>query len=146
MEEKAKRSVKDILARGTTYGLHQVPRIWFFGCWDQRGHYLWGPERRHVPRPEDDLPASLQPHQLDTRYAPRDERQVASRARTTHVDGHTVLAWWDRSVDLRPGSNSALVAEGTWTPEEMVGFGVLAFPQLARRHRFVLELLPLVIE
>lgn len=48
--------------------------------------------------------------------------------RVTLFKGWSVLAWWDTSGDNRPGSNSALVAEGRFSFDEMVAAGREQYP------------------
>lgn len=120
--------------------------VYYFGAWGGTGHYLWTPDgRRTYDAP---LPASLSRRHLDdslfgdpaladlsgTRRGepprwPGDEaHQPQGVARLTHLDGWTVLGWWDRTGDQRFGSNSAFLARGTLTAEELARLGAETFP------------------
>ena len=124
--------------------------IYYFGCWDGPGHFLWSTDGRTFRRNEP-LPPSLR--RLDGTlcgdpaladhggrrsgeplYWPATERrQPQGVARLHHVDGWTVLAWWDRSGDSRGGSNSAFVAEGTLGAGVIATLGAVAFPGIWAR-------------
>lgn len=83
------------------------------------GHQWYAPHFGRVPSADLSLLNRLFP-QIDTGYAPEDPHQAEGGAALTHVYGWTVLAWWDRSVDLRPNSNTALVIDAryaTTTPQ-----------------------------
>lgn len=51
----------------------------------------------------------------------------------TYVRGWTVLAMWDNSIDKRPGSNAAFIAEGRLTEEAMWALAQQHFPQIVQR-------------
>ena len=56
-------------------------------------------------------------------------------------DGWTALAWWDRSQDTRPGSNSAIfVASPDIGPEAALALGRKQFPWVFKRMKFELVL------
>jgi len=116
----------------------------YFGCWGEKGHYLWTRSRRPALEPET-LPPELHAHKLDGVYAPRLPGKYAGdkgpeaaqgRATITHVAGWTVLAFWDRSVDDRGASNSAFVIPGELTFEQARDRAREAFPEVWRRFTF----------
>jgi hypothetical protein len=85
-----------------------VADSWFyFGCGDQAGHYVWD---RHRNRAHGAIGRRLS--QFDgTLCAERgDGLYLATITRFSGIgaNGYTALAWWDHSVDTRPGSNSIL--------------------------------------
>lgn len=51
----------------------------------------------------------------------------------THWKGWSVMAMWDRSMDTRPNSNAAFVAEGLLTHAEMWAAARQHFPQVVAR-------------
>lgn len=116
-----------------------MPSVLFFGCWGPAGHYLYAPRRRSVPGYY--LPSSVQPHALDGKLAPADPQQREGRARLHHLDGWTVVAWWDRSADKRMDSNSALLVHGTHSFAAVLLTAGDAFPELLPRFAD-LELVP----
>lgn len=108
------------------------------------GHHLWASSpMRWVPPTA--LPLALQ--RLDavwTAPSPRSPDQVRDRWRERgpetegmaylhHVEGWTVVAWWDRSEDHRGGSNAAFLARGTHTLDAMLALARRAFPREMRR-------------
>lgn len=110
----------------------------YFGCANREGgHYLWMPGMQSVPYhvQRDHLPGVLQSHGLDGSYAPLGP-EVEGRALLHHVHGRTVLAFWDRSVDQRGGSNSAFILRGVLTFEEAVARAKAAFPEVWARFTF----------
>jgi len=121
--------------------------IYYFGCWNGVGHHLWLSNGRQC----DEVRAMLPWNQIDSDLAPglRDRRdgycapseQIEGRAALHHKDGWTALAWWDRSVDARHGSNSALIADETLTVAQMLEAGTKAFPRVMARLTF-----PIVVE
>jgi hypothetical protein len=78
-----------------------------------------------------DLPDGwpFHPHgwDLDGMYPPP-RTQVQSHADLVHARGWTVLAMWDRSGDRRPNSNSAFIARGELTFDEMTAMAAEHFP------------------
>lgn len=110
----------------------------YFGCGDRAGHY-W-----HVPGEHPvtygvayDNRTKYQPAgcpydwNIDGGAQPNTEQP--NRARLEHHDGWTCLAWWDRTVDTRPGSCSAFVARGTHDYTSMLALLTEKFPWVARR-------------
>lgn len=112
---------------------------YFFGCINGRsGHYLWRPSgvryesiRHQGVLPWTDIDAALCPGKRPLRsrlYAVVDNyvengEQVEGWAALHHRDGWTALAWWDRSVDPRYGSNAALFAPGNLTADQVLAVG-----------------------
>jgi hypothetical protein len=115
--------------------------MYFFGCWNGHvGHYLHDENgtrlysRDHLLLP-DRLDGLWAPGAKGRRYPqstqPQDETQVALH----HVDGWTLLAMWDRSVDTRAGSNAVFIARGQRTADEMWAEALRAFPTIVPRLR-----------
>lgn len=102
--------------------------VFFFGCLHDLGHYFHYLDGRRELR-IDGLPWPS--HSVDGGFQPpaTDEEGQALR----HVkDGWTVVAYWDRSVDKRPGSCSALIVHGVMTTPEAVELVGNAFPGCVR--------------
>lgn len=107
---------------------------YYFGCMEDKGHFLWDPltnwpSLKNLPA---DWPFGPHGEELDGGYTPK-HGQKQSRALLAHVDGWTVLAMWDRTVDSRPGSNSNFVAKGELTFDEMVGLAKEHFSKVWER-------------
>ena len=109
--------------------------LYFFGCRNNHaGHYLTlSPMMRDTPLRYFELAAVLGRHP-DTEFCygvdklvrgewRRTKPEIPGAAALHHVNGWTVLSWWDRSVDSRPGGNASLIAEGTFTEEEILQLG-----------------------
>lgn len=138
-------------------GTVEVPPIvasceaYYFGCWGQPGHY-W----RHPTNPlmkerdiEARVPEPFRRGRIDSGFCPgavkgsafdRTRPEVEGEAALHHVDGWTVLAWWDRSVDRRGACNSNVVARGTFDFAAMLEVLKRQFPGVAARQKSALRL------
>jgi hypothetical protein len=111
----------------------ELRKVYFFGCWnDDTGHYLHEPTGRSVHRGTDATPWGMS---IDGVLPPAGP-DVQGRCLLHHKDGWTALAFWDRSVDTRPGSNAALLVEGEFSFEDMVDLFVRHFPGVLKRFSF----------
>jgi hypothetical protein len=102
--------------------------LYYFGCWAGVGHYLRLPNGR-----DPGYAGPFRDFDLDGYYAPRTEDhpkwkadpsqrrqyQDETLAALYHIDGWTLLAMWDRSVDMRHGSNCVFLKQGMWSHEDM---------------------------
>jgi hypothetical protein len=126
-----------------------VSDILFFGAWGRPGHYYWLPGRRWAET-DRSPPASLQGGKIDGRLAPQKRAprypnallEVEGEAAVHHIDGWTVVAWWDRSVDRRGGSNSAFLMRGTHTMSVVFLEAADKFPELLPRFATLVEVKP----
>lgn len=95
----------------------------YFGCVDLAGHFLYEP-RKFEGQPVHQLvrypgnnpwglliDGGLCPN-ASTRNELPPEDQPVNRAKLHRKDGWTAIAWWDRTGDKRPNSNSVFMAEG----------------------------------
>lgn len=117
--------------------------VYFFGCWNGRaGHYLFDPHgasyRHNELIPWANIDGSLC-HGADEKGDADIHRQVEGEAKLHHFDGWTALAWWDRSVDVRYGSNAALFAKGTHTFDDMIHIMRNWFPSIMARFKYVVR-------
>jgi len=113
------------------------PIMFYFGPWDDSGHYLFSEDGASAHREEDQLPWTgaidgvLQPGcYLDRCRWQHRGPQNEGEALLHHKDGWTALSFWDRSVDKRMGSNSNYFVKGIFTFEEMV---LMASDRFAKR-------------
>jgi hypothetical protein len=139
--------------------------IYYYGCGnDEAGHYFWRPVKSHYrygiekvrndhgtlawspqlgTQPKDFKPivpwgysvdGSLQPlirnDQGGSSYAKQGE------AKLHHKDGWTAIAFWDNSVDDRPGSTSTFVMEGEYDFDEALAIAKENFPSIFERYSF----------
>jgi hypothetical protein len=131
-----------------------VTEVYFFGCWnDLKGHHLWQPRparyesvRHRGLIPWTEIDGALTPGNRggSSLYAMRDNHvesseQVEGLAALHHHDGWTALAWWDRSVDMRHGSNAALFARGEHDVAAMLKLGRQHFPTVMARFRYTID-------
>lgn len=119
----------------------------YFGCIDGPGHYFQG-RPTSTPRHCHELEARLRllfagldgtlcwnsSRSGRERYASRDEAE--GRALLTHRDGWTAIAFWDRSLDRRPASNSAFFVPGTLTFAQIVRVARYNWPKVWARFTF----------
>jgi hypothetical protein len=124
----------------------------YFGCVGESGHYLHRPDLHHSGRESQRVlqEAGIFP-KCDGGFCPGTEydeqrpwrrpgRQVEGHAKVTHLNGYTILAFWDRSVDHRGNSNSVFIENGTWTFDEMVAKAKEVFPTIWARFKFEVRL------
>lgn len=114
--------------------------VFFHGCLGQPGHYI------HTKKTELDYPAIPWRHKLDSglltdNYYGAD---TTPNGLTTFVtlDGWSALAFWDRSGDGRPGSNSVFFCHALVSPEELLGLAREQWPSVFDRPRFPVLRLP----
>jgi hypothetical protein len=108
----------------------------YFGCYREPGHWLWAPGMEPVAEAVEGLPWSLA--QLDGDLAP--PRARAGVAAVHRQDGWTAVAFWDRSIDRRPGANSVFLI-----PEELHFDTAMrrahdAFPEVFAQLGFVVRI------
>jgi hypothetical protein len=108
-------------------------KIYYFGCIHEAGHFLWEPPS-HGARKEATTPWGRNP---DGTLCPK---RGEGGALLHHKDGWTAIAFVDYSVDTRPGSNSAFLAEGIFTFDEMKQLAAQHFPEVWQRFRNMIHL------
>lgn len=101
----------------------------FFGCIDKSGHYLFDSSLNHVGR------HPLDHCMFDGVYPPQDI-STEGVARCIEDGRFTFLAFWDRSVDHRPGSNAAFIEGGSHSFDEMIELAKQEFPSVMARFKF----------
>lgn len=109
----------------------------YFGCIGESGHYLWSSPYRRT-RDIDETPWGMK---IDGKLCPPADPwgrngQPQGRAALHHKDGWTALAFWDRSVDKRPGSNSVFVADECLSFDQIVTVAKERFPGVWKRLAF----------
>lgn len=94
--------------------MNKEVKLYYFGCWKDKGHFFYTPDGSRIK-----IVGPFE-YNIDTVYPPKTESyEDESVASLNLVDGWTVLAMWDRSVDKRHQSNSAFIAKGELTVNEM---------------------------
>ncbi len=124
--------------------------IVYFGCLGEPGHYFHATDGRvSVAGTRLGLPwAYIDGEYAPTTHAPRlgrfQSEAPQGAAALVHRAGWTILAFWDRSGDSRPRSNSAFLAPGTHDFATMVALSREAWPQVWARFTF--EVVPWAID
>jgi len=127
-------------------------QVYYFGCIKDPGHHLWALDTESLSRSERErvIPSDLW-DKIDCWFAPNLNENTAvlpkpihqsqGHAKLTHYDeSATILSFWDRSVDHRPGSHSTFIASGIHTFEQMMLLTKEAFPKVWSRFGFVVML------
>ena len=117
-----------------------APAIYYFGCWHRAGHYLYTMTgsfltTRAVP---EDFPCLLAA--LDGGFLPSHLSQDEGRATLVHLNGWTLLSFWDNSGDTRPNSCSTFVLRGLHTFAETCALAREGFPRVWARFGFPIVL------
>lgn len=108
------------------------PQVYYFGCWGD-GHFLWTPEQDSVriSRMKNETPFGDDiDGYLQGGSAICTGNGIPSNAQLHHKDGWTALAFWDRTVDTRPGSCSVFLAEGVHDVEAIKEIARSNFPEV----------------
>lgn len=106
--------------------------VYYFGCWGGIGHHLWTTRGNFA---EVCHSWGSNEYGLDGRLTPTDTKHEGV-ARLVHKDGWTALAFWDRSVDRRGGSNSVFLFDAALTFDDAVNEAKRAFPSVWARFKF----------
>jgi len=123
--------------------------MYFFGCWDQPGHFLRGPGGTHV---RDEVNATPWGYRLDGQLCPgfvgpkawqlpqvQPEGSAALHHAVANGTTWTALAFWDRSVDPRMNSCGAFIVDQDRTFEEVTALAHQHFPEVMARFRFEIK-------
>jgi hypothetical protein len=107
----------------------------YFGCRraGECGHYAFTQTGRQYGHNEHWIDL------LDGMFQPEGP-EIEGVARLHHLNGMTILAFWDRSGDSRPASNSAFVLKGKLTFAEALAEAKQRFPWVF--ERFTFEVVP----
>lgn len=110
--------------------------FYYFGCIGDTGHYLWMSPWAHAPHiiMHKDNPWGTS---IDGKLCPPGA-QVQGQALLHHLNGWTALAFWDRSVDSRPGSCSVFLATYTVSFDEMLELARARFAPVLSRFKFTI--------
>jgi hypothetical protein len=113
--------------------------FYYFGCWGREaGHYLRSADgaygladRRRVA---DIVYTNPWKTNIDGGLCPGSRKQ--GDALLHHKDGWTAVAYWDNSVDERPGSNSVFLSDQNLGFNEMIELAEKYFPEVFARASF----------
>lgn len=114
-----------------------TPHLFYFGPIKEPGHYLWDIRGKML------WPSQIGPWtlgDLDGSVQPKGINQSEGIALLHHKDGWTALAFWDRTVDTRMGSNSVYVADAVLSFEEIVALAKEQFKERWEQMKFEVRL------
>jgi hypothetical protein len=117
-----------------------TPEVLFFGCLDVPGHFLYS-KRRRINYEDSPWGTKLDGGLLTDDYA-RANTQVTQPFIEAHKAGWTAVAFWDRSGDERPGSNSAFLVEADMSAETLLRLSREQWPEVFNRRGFPIPSLP----
>jgi hypothetical protein len=146
-------------ALGTETVIDEDTKVWWHGCWDRAGHFLFGVAGQYSLN--SDAPACARENSwLDGGWAPRREasgsitfvcraetdverRRIADNTteceqglflmHRVHGGRYTIMSWWDRTHgDRRGGCNSCYIVEGMPSMEDMLKWFPIHFPLQAK--------------
>lgn len=113
----------------------------YFGCYRETGHYLFASRGHGIQKVHSS--SSLLPvdfpclsGMLDGGFLPPNLQQAQGRASFCHLNGWTIIAFWDRSVDSRGKSHSTFLMRGIFEFEMAKSLSVEAFPEIWKRFTF----------
>lgn len=108
-------------------------RVYYFGCWERHGHYLRDHTGKMLSYSNNDLPWD----QIDGVLCPNDTQEQGV-VKIHHAKGWTAAAFWDYSIDKRPGSNSVLFVEDLLDITTVISEFKETFPHIYKRFDFEL--------
>jgi hypothetical protein len=108
-------------------------RVYYFGCWENYGHYLKDHQGINISYLNNDLPWD----QIDGVLCPVDTRKQGV-VKIHHKEGWTAAAFWDNSIDSRPMSNSVLFYEDLLGITAIIEEFKKIFPKIYKRFDFKL--------
>lgn len=106
-------------------------RIFYFGCWDMVGHFLYDHNGKNLGFSDKDLPWK----HIDGTLCPEDTRKDGV-VKIHHAKGWTAAAFWDYSIDHRGGSNSVFFFEDLLDFDIMMIEFKKTFPKIYNRFNF----------
>ncbi len=112
-----------------------MSKVYYFGCLQEAGHHM------HDANLRTDwgfLNSNPWGRTVDSDLCPKGN-QAEGKAALHYKGGWTALAFWDRSVDSRPGSNSVFLAEGAFDFGQMLELARATFPSIMQRFTFSIE-------
>lgn len=105
-----------------------------FGCRGKPGHHLTLPNGRSVRDFEADKLLIPRENSYDgaPTFLPFPEKVGIGALTYLPANNRTILAWWDRTFDGRPGCNMALIGDGYGTAQSLWDQFNEAMPMVAK--------------
>lgn len=117
-----------------------MSELFYFGCIGQAGHYLWASDNGRAVSTRKSYGFWM--GRLDGVLAPIGISEKQGPTARHEMHGHTVLSFWDRSVDKRGACNSILFIPGIHEFTDALAMAVAAFPEVFKRLDFELTEYP----
>lgn len=114
--------------------------IFFFGCKspNRKGHCLYKVHFFNDWHKEREIQAALSDVCLDGGLLKEaGVRDIPRNGCYAQRGGYSIVSWWDRGGDSRGASNSAFIAEGNHSPQEVMRLGRAKFPTITERSKAV---------
>lgn len=108
--------------------------VLFFGCRDVPGHYLYA-RGKSIQYESSPWGTALDGGILTPDYYHAD-KTITGEVAVAHKNGWTAIAFWDRSGDSRPGSNSAFLISEIITGDELLDLARQQWPEIFSRPDF----------
>lgn len=113
--------------------MNSDPNVFYFGWIQHGGHWLESTKLPKYPH-YDSTPWGKK---IDGGLAPQPD-VVDGKIAEHHLDGWTAIAFWDRSGDRRPNSNTAFLVNCTMSVQELLGLARKQWPDVFSRPGFPL--------
>ena len=107
----------------------------YFGCKKQAGHFLFNEQGWQASR-SSEIELPFRYHILDGGLLPAGRPEVQGEAVLVHIGSHTVVSFWDRSVDTRGGCNSSFVIPSHVDFSTAIAISKERFPWVWERINF----------
>lgn len=118
--------------------------VYYYGCWNNRtGHFLFKPDGTFVEMESEKrlaeqmksvniscdifISSSKCPQRKDVNNR---RLEVEGEAHLHHINGWTLLAFWNRSVDHRNSSHSNFFTQGEWDFNQMCQIARKSYPSI----------------
>ena len=124
-------------------------KMYFYGCIDDAGHYLWDNENRRSSYETEKQWDATNPFPMapPNSKLPREERialsvdggiqphgrQMEHQAALHHRKGWSAIGFWDRSIDKRQGSCGAFIMEGEHDFSDIITIAKEQWPNVMKR-------------
>ena len=118
---------------GSSTKARAMSEILYFGCVGRSGHYVYEPCSTFRSRNIGESAEWLR--SMDGELPPK-TTSLEGAATITHRHNSTVISFWDRSVDTRPGSSSTFLIPGLMDFDTAKGVAKATFPEIWKRYKF----------
>lgn len=110
-------------------------KLIYFGCIGSKGHFFFGAKGRQGDAAFSEFPGLSRTvfRFIDGAFTPGFTRDQGLY-QINIVPPVMIVAWWDYTVDDRPGSNSNLIGMGYESAEEMIDAAYELYPSVMSRQ------------